>query len=50
MDIIQDDSETPKKKLYELKLSLLDEIGWTHLATYERQWMFVRFPPSLPLF
>ncbi|KRH38464.1 hypothetical protein GLYMA_09G137200v4 [Glycine max] len=49
-DIIQDDAEAAKKKFYELKLSLLDEIGWTHLAAYERQWMHVRFPPSLPLF
>jgi len=49
-DIIQDDGEPPKKKLYELKLSLLDEIGWSHLATYEGQWMHVRFPASLPLF
>ncbi|XP_059451546.1 tripeptidyl-peptidase 2 isoform X2 [Corylus avellana] len=49
-DIIQDDGGPPKKKHYELKLSLLDEIGWSHLATYERQWMHVRFPASLPLF
>ncbi|XP_037496420.1 tripeptidyl-peptidase 2 isoform X2 [Jatropha curcas] len=49
-DMIQDDADPPKKKFYELKLSLLDEIGWSHLATYERQWMHVRFPPSLPLF
>nr|XP_004516539.1 tripeptidyl-peptidase 2-like isoform X2 [Cicer arietinum] len=35
-DIIQDDAENAKK-FYELKLSLLDEIGWKHLATYERQ-------------
>ncbi|XP_022724563.1 tripeptidyl-peptidase 2-like isoform X2 [Durio zibethinus] len=49
-DMIQDDGEPPKKKLYELKLSLLDDIGWSHLSTYERQWMHVRFPPSLPLF
>ncbi|PNY12838.1 tripeptidyl-peptidase 2-like protein, partial [Trifolium pratense] len=49
-DIIQNDTEPAKKKLYELKLSLLEEVGWTHLATYERQWMIVRFPPSLPLF
>ncbi|KAK7279941.1 hypothetical protein RJT34_25002 [Clitoria ternatea] len=49
-DIIQDDKEPAKKKLYELKLSLLEEIGWIHMATYERQWMLVRFPPSLPLF
>nr|KYP62018.1 Tripeptidyl-peptidase 2 [Cajanus cajan] len=49
-DIIQDDAEPAKKKFYELKLSLLDEMGWTHLAAYERQWMHVRFPPSLPLF
>ncbi|PPS04368.1 hypothetical protein GOBAR_AA16297 [Gossypium barbadense] len=38
-EMIQDDGEPPKKKLYELKLSLLDEIGWSHLSTYERQWM-----------
>ncbi|OMO97822.1 hypothetical protein COLO4_14332 [Corchorus olitorius] len=49
-DMIQDDGEPPKKKLYEMKLSLLDDIGWSHLSTYERQWMHVRFPPSLPLF
>ncbi|GAU32394.1 hypothetical protein TSUD_44370 [Trifolium subterraneum] len=49
-DIIQNDTEPAKEKLYELKISLLEEVGWTHLATYERQWMIVRFPPSLPLF
>lgn len=49
-DIIQNDVEPAKRKLYELKLSLLDEIGWKYLATYERQWMLVRFPPTLPLF
>jgi len=49
-DIIQNDAEPAKKKLYELKLSLLDEIGWKYLATYERQWMLVRFPPTFPLF
>ncbi|KAG8652896.1 tripeptidyl-peptidase 2 isoform X2 [Manihot esculenta] len=49
-DMIQDDGDPPKKKLYELKISLLDDIGWSHLATYERQWMHVLFPPSLPLF
>ncbi|XVF53596.1 hypothetical protein PTKIN_Ptkin05aG0110900 [Pterospermum kingtungense] len=31
-DTIEDDGEPPKKKLYELKLSLLDEIGWSHLS------------------
>ncbi|CAL5321714.1 unnamed protein product [Camellia sinensis] len=49
-DMIQVDGEAPKKKLYELKLSLLDQIGWGHLVSYERQWMHVRFPASLPLF
>ncbi|KAK9121596.1 hypothetical protein Syun_019213 [Stephania yunnanensis] len=49
-DMIQDDAETPKKQLYDLKLSLLEEIGWKHLVSYEKQWMHVRFPPSLPLF
>ncbi|KAJ8437226.1 hypothetical protein Cgig2_012495 [Carnegiea gigantea] len=49
-DITQDEGEPPKKKLYELKLSLIEEIGWAHVASYEQQWMHVRFPPSLPLF
>ncbi|CAL5327911.1 unnamed protein product [Camellia sinensis] len=40
-DMIQVDGEAPKKKLYELKLSLLDQIGWGHLVSYERQWMHV---------
>ncbi|KAK3220700.1 hypothetical protein Dsin_014670 [Dipteronia sinensis] len=48
--MIQDDAEPPKKKLYEQKISLLEEMGWNHLATYERLWMHVRFPTSLPLF
>ncbi|KAF8379520.1 hypothetical protein HHK36_028958 [Tetracentron sinense] len=49
-DMIQDDGDPPKKKLYDQKLSLLDEIGWGHVASYERQWMHVHFPKSLPLF
>ncbi|KAK1307536.1 hypothetical protein QJS10_CPA09g01678 [Acorus calamus] len=40
IDMIQDDSDAPKKKLYELKIELLDEIGWSHLASYERRWIF----------
>ncbi|KAL5708116.1 tripeptidyl-peptidase II [Ranunculus cassubicifolius] len=49
-DMIQDDGEPPKKKYYDLKLSLLDEIGWSHIVDYEKRWMHVRFPQSLPLF
>jgi tripeptidyl-peptidase-2 len=49
-DLIQNENETANKKLYELKLDLLEEIGWSHLVTYEKQWMQVRFPKSLPLF
>ncbi|XP_038974715.1 tripeptidyl-peptidase 2-like isoform X1 [Phoenix dactylifera] len=49
-DRIQDESEPPKKKLYDLRIQLLEEIGWTHVASYERQWMHVRFPSSLPPF
>ncbi|KAG7016869.1 Tripeptidyl-peptidase 2 [Cucurbita argyrosperma subsp. argyrosperma] len=49
-DVIENDGDTPKKKLYELKLSLLEEIGWSHLVSYEKQWMHVRFPTTLPLF
>ncbi|CAN0902776.1 Tripeptidyl-peptidase 2 [Linum grandiflorum] len=50
MDMIQEDGDPPKKKLYEMKVSLLEEMGWTHLTAYEKQWMHVRFPSSLPLF
>ncbi|KAK6155687.1 hypothetical protein DH2020_009935 [Rehmannia glutinosa] len=49
-DMIQEDGQPPKKKLYDLKLSLLEQIGWAHLVSYEKQWMNVRFPASLPLF
>ena len=49
-DMIQDDSEQPKKKLYDLKIQLIEEIGWAHVSAYEKQWMHVRFPPSLPPF
>uniref|UniRef100_A0ACD5Z3T0 Uncharacterized protein n=1 Tax=Avena sativa TaxID=4498 RepID=A0ACD5Z3T0_AVESA len=49
-DMIQEDSEQPKKKLYDLKLQLIEEIGWAHVSAYEKQWMHVRFPPSLPPF
>lgn len=49
-DLIQEDGEPPKKKLYDLKLSLLEESGWSHLVSYEKQWMLVRFPPNLALF
>jgi hypothetical protein len=48
-DLIQNESE-PKKKLYDLKIQLIEEMGWSHVSTYEKQWMQVRFPPSLPPF
>ncbi|KAL0687850.1 hypothetical protein Bca4012_087527 [Brassica carinata] len=38
-EMIQNENETASKKLYEMKLGLLEEIGWTHLVTYEKQWM-----------
>ncbi|KAK4492767.1 hypothetical protein RD792_000087 [Penstemon davidsonii] len=49
-DMIQEDGQPPKRKFYELKLLLLEQIGWGHLVSYEKQWMNVRFPASLPLF
>uniref|UniRef100_A0A0D9VJ70 Tripeptidyl-peptidase 2 n=1 Tax=Leersia perrieri TaxID=77586 RepID=A0A0D9VJ70_9ORYZ len=49
-DIIQDDSEQPKKRFYDLKIQLVEEIGWGHVSAYEKQWMHVRFPSSLPAF
>ncbi|KAK3447198.1 hypothetical protein EUGRSUZ_A02778 [Eucalyptus grandis] len=49
-DMIQEDGDPPKRKLFELKLTLVEEIGWSHLLRYEREWMHVRFPACLPLF
>ncbi|XP_064990083.1 tripeptidyl-peptidase 2-like isoform X2 [Musa acuminata AAA Group] len=49
-NMIDGEAEPPKKKLYDLKIQLLDQIGWTHVVVYERQWMHVRFPTSFPLF
>ncbi|KAJ8771388.1 hypothetical protein K2173_026565 [Erythroxylum novogranatense] len=49
-DMIKEEGHPPKKKLYELQLSLLEEIGWNHISTYEEQWMHVRFPTCMPLF
>ncbi|RAL51416.1 hypothetical protein DM860_010918 [Cuscuta australis] len=49
-DMIQEDGDPPKKKFYDLKLSLLKQLGWRHLVAYEKEWMLVRFPSSLPLF
>nr|CAB3450616.1 unnamed protein product [Digitaria exilis] len=48
-ELIQNESE-PKKKLYDLKIQLVEEMGWSHVSTYEKQWMQVRFPPTLPPF
>ncbi|KAI4383106.1 hypothetical protein MLD38_008984 [Melastoma candidum] len=49
-DMIQEDDDPPKRQLFELKLSLLEDIGWDHLLSYEAEWMHVRFPVALPLF
>ncbi|TVU28818.1 hypothetical protein EJB05_20353, partial [Eragrostis curvula] len=49
-DLIQDESEKSKKKLYDLRIQLVEEMGWAHVSTYEKQWMHVRFPPTLPPF
>ncbi|KMZ75719.1 hypothetical protein ZOSMA_110G00250 [Zostera marina] len=49
-NIILSDSNSSKKKLYELKISLLNEMGWNHAAVYELQWLQIRFPSCLPPF
>ncbi|XP_078427505.1 tripeptidyl peptidase ii [Wolffia australiana] len=48
--VIEDQGEPAKRKLYDLKIELLAEIGWNHVVEYEKQWLHVRFPQSLPLF
>ncbi|KAG0562456.1 hypothetical protein M758_9G144800 [Ceratodon purpureus] len=49
-DLIQDESKPPQKNLYELRIKLLEELEWSHLADYERKWLSVRFPSSIPPF
>ncbi|KAL2642830.1 hypothetical protein R1flu_010417 [Riccia fluitans] len=49
-DLIQDDSKPPQKNLYELRIQLIEKIGWPHWAAYERKWLKVRFPSDYPLF
>ncbi|CAA6655602.1 unnamed protein product [Spirodela intermedia] len=48
--MIDQQGEPAKRKLYDLKIELAAENGWAHVVAYERQWLHVRFPPSLPLF
>lgn len=49
-DLIQDESKPPQKSLYELRVKLFEELEWPHLADYERKWLPVRFPSSIPPF
>ncbi|CAI9260290.1 unnamed protein product [Lactuca saligna] len=49
-EMMEEEGDPPQKKVYEERICLLDEIGWGHLVTYEKQWMLLRFPPNLPLF
>uniref|UniRef100_A9U481 Predicted protein n=1 Tax=Physcomitrium patens TaxID=3218 RepID=A9U481_PHYPA len=37
-DLIQDESKPPQKSLFELRIKLLEELEWPHLAEYERKW------------
>ncbi|KAG0483010.1 hypothetical protein HPP92_011094 [Vanilla planifolia] len=48
--LISNDSEPPKRNLYDLKIKLINKIGWPHLVSYERQWIHVRFPPCRFMF
>ncbi|HED52769.1 MAG TPA: hypothetical protein ENJ00_01025, partial [Phycisphaerales bacterium] len=40
----------PDKALYELRIELLETIGWEPWAEHEREMMLVRYPPAKPLF
>ncbi|MCK4341305.1 MAG: S8 family serine peptidase [Phycisphaerae bacterium] len=42
-----DDSE-PDKELYEQRLRLLEELGWTPWKEYEEKWLLIRFPEEYP--
>ena len=38
------------EELYEVRLELLDELGWSQWVEYERRWDLIRFPPGYPPF
>ncbi|XP_024527545.1 tripeptidyl-peptidase 2 [Selaginella moellendorffii] len=49
-ELIQDDSKPPQKPLFELRIRILEEMGLKHWVEYEKHWLAIRFPNSLPLF
>jgi len=40
----------PKKALYEQRIRLLDDLGWSHWKAYEEAWLLIRFPADYPRF
>jgi len=52
LKIINDHLESSDKNQddYELRMSLLRDLGWDHLLQQEERWMLLRFPRDYPLF
>ncbi len=44
------DSTDKGQDMYELRLSLLEELGWDHWIQLEERWMLLRFPTEYPPF
>ena len=44
------DSSDKGQDMYELRLSLLEELGWDHWIQLEERWMLLRFPTEYPPF
>jgi tripeptidyl-peptidase-2 len=49
LDGLLDDGPA-KRELYEMRVELLEELGWTDRADRERSWLLIRRPEGYPPF
>nr|MDJ0522605.1 hypothetical protein [Planctomycetota bacterium] len=45
-----DGKKPTKRKVHELEIELLEELGWSHWADQRRAWLTLRFPKAYPPF
>jgi hypothetical protein len=52
LEVLNDriDDADPKRDRYEKRIALLEELGWTSWAGYEKQWLLRRFADDFPPF
>ena len=48
--VIEDEPKAPEKRLFDLRIELLQELEWAMWAKQQQRWNVVRFPPSYTLF